>query len=1683
MKIRKSTILFAFIFLGFGITLAQNIQLTGDLKSEFQIVKNDYYSLQVKSTLSDLDYFTVKTKVGNFTRLNAEGYGHSIKEGFPQLPVLKKIIEIPIGAEIEIRINDETYYDYDLSDFSIQNKIMPAQPPVSKSIDNPEDLEFIINQAAYQTDDFLQTDLAKAEVLGIMRSVRIARIEISPVQYNPVQNKIRVYTDLEIEFTFKGGDIYSTKELKVSKFSPYHQGLSSFISNYKTELTDQLITDEPVTYVIVSDPMFETALEPFIEWKTKKGFYVIEAYTDDPGVGTSTTSIHNYLQNLYNNPPSGYQSPSFVLFVGDVAQIPTYNGTASSHVTDLYYCEYTGDLFPECYYGRFSATNLSQLQPQIDKTLQYEKYLMPDPTFLDEVLMVAGDDESHEDTWGNGQINYGTTYYFNAAHGLYSHTFLQDYPTGNNGVHDSIIANMNDGIAYGNYTAHCSPSGWATPSFTTSDISGLTNSNKYPLLVGNCCSSLEFQTTCFGEEILRAANKGALGYIGGSNSTYWDEDFWWGVGYESISANPTYYSSHLGAYDRTFHDHGESLSEWYITQGQMPSAGNLAVTQAGSSLETYYWEIYHLMGDPSVMIYMSQPPVTTANYNALMPLGAATFTVNTQPYAYVGITKNGILHGAAIADPSGVAEVTMNPAITVPGTADVIVTRQNGQPFIGTVTVASPTGPYLSLNNVSVDDGLGNNNGEADYDENILLDVVLENLGSTTATNVSATISSADSYLNITDNSNSWPDIPAGNTSAQNGAFGLQISDAVPDQHNAELEINMTNGSENWNSMFSITINAPSLDFGNLAIDDVSGGNGNGRLDPGETADILVPVINNGHSTSPSGSANLSSISSFITVNSGSVSADAIEPGNIFNLEFNITCDGSTPIGTSVDLTVNLSAGNYGLSNTFYQSVGLVLEDWETGDFTLFPWTSGGNAAWTITNSEIYEGVYAAKSGTITDNQTSELTLILQTSAEDDISFYRKVSSESGYDYLRFYVDGVQKGEWSGTVDWSQVNYTVSAGLHTFKWVYSKDYSISTGSDCAWVDYIIFPPLAPQQPQIAVNPLMLDFGEIFVGETGIETFTISNTGTQTLTGSITAPSFFTVGEAAKGITKESGKNVVNFTIESAGSADFEIAFQPTEANCYNDNVYITSNDPGNPSINLPVTGCGVLPPEIDVNPTTFSKYLPVDGMAGEILTISNTGGTDLDYTASVVYSGKTKDIVNIYPQSSSYWTGSCTSSGKTQTSLVKALPPGEAGWMKFDVSSIPDGATINSIEFHGYVNYTYYPYWSMTPVSVDPVSAAASTLYSDIGAEANSGYYLYQNESSSYTTGWKVHSLPAIANSNLEAALTQDWFTVGIVSRDGSSTYYIYFDGWNEANRPYLVIDYSYTIPYSWLKLNGENQIVGTVASGSPEDINVGFDATGLAEGTYEASIYVNSNDPDESLVNIPVILTVGPGFELNLTVYLEGAFNGTDMNTSLSSDPNFPMSQPYGTEPWNYSGTENIISMPANIVDWVLVELRDAASPEIADGTTILDKQAGLLRSDGLVVGTDGTSPLNFAVPVIDGLYVVIYHRNHLGIISAHPAQNVGGNYNYDFSTGFDKVYGGNTGYNQLSATVYGMTGGEGLCDGQILMNDLSDVWYFEAGNTGYQSGDFNLDGQIDNKDKNDCWEPNLTKHSMIPE
>lgn len=1031
-------------------------------ENDLRISDNTDAGFRMTLTLSEFNTMDVKTGKGIFTRILIPSYSKTGEFGSPEIPVKSEMIEIPVNAQVKINSVSWEIKEYKLKDLGIMYPLMPNQPPVAKTGEVPA---FIYEKAAYKVDDYNQSEVVSVEDLGIMRGVRIGRLDIKPIEYNPVDGTIRVYEKIEFDIVFENADLASTEWNKLVYGNQYFAPVFNSLVNYTAPKADarENMAKYPIKYVIVSDPMFEAQLQPFIEWKIKKGFTVIEAYTNDPNVGTTTSQIKAYLQNLYQNATPDDPAPTFVLFVGDVAQIPVFYGQAASHETDLYYCEYTGDYFPEMFYGRFSAQNTSQLQPQIDKSLMVEQFTMPVASYMDTVVMIAGMDGTYGPIHGNGQITYGTENYFNASNGIFSHTYL--YPESGSNA-DNIHQNVSDGVSFANYTAHGSPDGWADPSFSVSDIPALANNGKYGLLVGNCCSTSEYEVSnCFAEAIVRAANKGAVGYIGASNSTYWDEDYYFGVGVGTIAGDPpSYEETTLGDYDRIFHTHGEPFGEWYTTMDQVVYAGNMAVTLGSPGMALYYWEAYCLMGDPSLAIYLSEPPAMEVSFDPILPLGNMTFVVNAVPYAYVGLSMNGTGLGAALADSNGVAVVNLQ-TVPDPGNADVVVTAQNYQPFMGTVLIANPEGPYVMLNNYVVNDINGDYDGIAEFGEDILLDAELKNWGGSDAVNTAATLSTDDEYVSISDDLQEYGTIGSQDSVMHQNAYDFVIDDFIPDMHVVPFNLAIQGSNrETWNSSFTVTLYAPVMSIGTMMVDDTESGNGNHRLDPGETVNFIVDCYNTGHCDALNCSAVLQSSSPYITLGTTSCTFDILSWGGMKQAIFTATLADEIETGTLIDLAVNLSFDPYSAVKTFYPMVGLVIEDFETGNFDSFGWTMEGEQPWEITGENVYEGIYSAMSGDITDSQTSELFLEMEVVANDTISFFRKVSCEDDptyddYDWLGFFVDGVELGRWDGELNWGRVAYPVTPGVHEFRWVYNKDYSVASGADAAWIDNVVFPAI------------------------------------------------------------------------------------------------------------------------------------------------------------------------------------------------------------------------------------------------------------------------------------------------------------------------------------------------------------------------------------------------------------------------------------------------------------------------------------------------------------------------------------------------------------------------------------------------------------------------------------------------
>ena len=736
----KALVMLAVLILGNMFAQAQNGRIDLRNNSVAEITHSDFSSLRATFSYGSIESIEVPTERGTFSEIAIEGTYPSGEIGTPELPATHQLLAVPFGATPHVRVISYSTTDYRLSDYGI-NTIMPHQPSVRKD-QRPEDIVFAYNAAAYRTRALATAPEATIEVQGTMRGIRIGSLVVNPVSYNPTSNILRVFNNVEVEVSFEGADYAETERMLLNTYSPYFDIVYKQMFNYRQIL--DVYSDHPdlmaypVHMIVITPENYMSALQPWLNWKIQKGFDV-NVYTTSQ-TGTTYSAIRSYVQNLYNTGVNQGATPTFLILVGDVAQVPNTTGSSTSKVTDLYYGSVDSDYFPDMFYSRMSAENTTQLTAIVDKILQYEQYTMSAPSYLNNVTLIAGWDSYWTSYVGAPTINYATTYYYNTAHGfntVNSHINQSQY----SGCYNAL----NTGVGFVNYTAHGSETSWAEPSFTVSNVNQLTNTNKYFLAIGNCCLSGNFgySSPCFGEAMIRGANKAAYSYIGSCPNTYWYEDYYFGVGATStFSSTPTQSGSSTGVYDAVWMD------DTYNTVSSMTFLGNIAVCYANagnyqtSVTPLYYWQAYHVLGDGSIMPYRVNPTSNTVSHASTFPAGASSFLVHAQPGSYVGISQNNTLLGAALVPASGSVNVPVTPVSS--GQVKIVVTKPQRQPYIQDINVDGSAAPtYVSTNptnrNVIIEEYTGRSCGYCPDGHRIANELAANNPGRVFAINLHTT--------------------------------------------------------------------------------------------------------------------------------------------------------------------------------------------------------------------------------------------------------------------------------------------------------------------------------------------------------------------------------------------------------------------------------------------------------------------------------------------------------------------------------------------------------------------------------------------------------------------------------------------------------------------------------------------------------------------------------------------------------------------------------------------------------------------------------------------------------------------------------------------------------------------------------------------------------------------------------
>ena len=728
--------LFLLLLIASGLSaVAQQIQLRSVDKVE--CVKSDMTSLKANFSFSSLNADKIETTHGELSEIHIEGTYPNGNVGEPQLPMFTRLIAIPTGATPIVTVGAHSETEYILSDYGI-GTVAAMQAPIHKNLD-PNTVEYAFNEAAYARDSYNNDPIAMVEVLGTMRGITLGRLIVQPVRYNPIAGTVKVFNDIEVNVDFQNGDAESTERMFKSTANVAFQSVYDQIFNIDMLMggTRDAYTDHPDFYntpvkmlvICYSGFKNNSSLNSWLQWKLQKGYYVDIFYTDE--TGTSASNIASFIKTKYNASVSAGNAYTYLIVIGDTGQVPQYmnkniDSSIGNCASDLGYASVnfstsTSNYFPDMYYSRISVENTTHLSNYINKVLTYEKFEFTDGgNYLNNVILVGGWDSNWTSRVAKPTINYATNNYFKASNTTYggfengtiNATISTSSTAGYSGTNNGCYNGINNGVCFLNYTAHGDKQEWYQPKMTAAQVATLSNTGKYFFGVGNCCLTGNFNNTtttyspgsaigtnaCFAETMIRVPNAGAIAYVGCSPYSYWYEDFYWAVGAHSYSAGnaPSVSGSSKGVYDVMFND------QYWNSASALMYLGNLAVQQAVSNGNTnssitdgncnnsahYYFQFYHTFGDGSVMPYITKPEANTVTIPSTVTPETTSITVNALAGSYVAVTDNSsVIYGVAEANSSGVATVNFTNAIPGSGTLYVVVTRQQYQPYFGSIEI------------------------------------------------------------------------------------------------------------------------------------------------------------------------------------------------------------------------------------------------------------------------------------------------------------------------------------------------------------------------------------------------------------------------------------------------------------------------------------------------------------------------------------------------------------------------------------------------------------------------------------------------------------------------------------------------------------------------------------------------------------------------------------------------------------------------------------------------------------------------------------------------------------------------------------------------------------------------------------------------------------------------------------
>ena len=495
---KYSTFLAALAILGSSAAYADGISLINASRG---------FNSNLEVKCSGIELESTKVLGSKAVTVTAKDANPSYLKNAPELPQYTAMLMIDPGKKPVFTVKS-----LESEIIELDAPVVPSKGNFKRTID-PDSVEYKYGKV-YEEDKWYPADkdIVKMGKPFIFREVRGVNLVVSPVQYNPVQNKIRVHKNLKISLKAEEGKSVNTIKRSAPISKAFESIYNSTFINYKQASSRLPRLNEVGRLLIISADEYVDAMKPFVEWKQKCGLAVKMVPMSQ--VGSTNGDVKMFIKDEFDK--GGLTN---IMLVGDSDKVPSNKGVNEGADSDTCYVKLAGnDHVPDAIISRLSAENAEGVAYQVAKFLNYEQYPTEETDWYTRLFGIGsaeGRPADHEyiDQLRETLISQGSFKSFEKA-----------YDPG--ATQQNVLDAVNKGVSLINYLGHGSGQGWGTTRFTNTWMPKLNNGWKMPILFDVACLNGRFvDYTGFGESWMRAGSMekpaGTVAYVGATTSMEW----------------------------------------------------------------------------------------------------------------------------------------------------------------------------------------------------------------------------------------------------------------------------------------------------------------------------------------------------------------------------------------------------------------------------------------------------------------------------------------------------------------------------------------------------------------------------------------------------------------------------------------------------------------------------------------------------------------------------------------------------------------------------------------------------------------------------------------------------------------------------------------------------------------------------------------------------------------------------------------------------------------------------------------------------------------------------------------------------------------------------------------------------------------------------------------------------------